>query len=330
MLQEHEIIASWKRHLDQPLVSICCVTYNHESFINETLDSFLNQKTDFGFEIIVGEDCSTDKTLDILREYEKNYPNIVRLITSDTNVGGGENWCRTIDSARGEYIAYCDGDDYYMDSNKLSSAVDVFEQDKQVTFLFTPALQTYEDGRDSKVRNRYSKSIIDEIDLDWVLVKGGAFYPTSTIVFKSDVTRDRPFWFYKHCTGDYPLAILAIVKGKIAYLDDISAIYRVHSNSMTNSMHGDKELKKESIRNKYKRNIDFIDALKSEKIIAENMYRFLVAKEDYVYYAKLLDLGLYLESIKGIYKVRYLSRFKLRIIAKFIYKIILRNEVRRV
>jgi len=119
---EDEIIAKWKGDLDKPVVSICCVTYNHETYIEDALEGFLSQETDFPFEIIIHDDCSTDKTTQILNEYLEKYPNIIKLIIQTEN-----QWSKgirilpvlVVPEARGKYIALCDGDDYWFDFVKI-------------------------------------------------------------------------------------------------------------------------------------------------------------------------------------------------------------------
>lgn len=125
---EQEVIQNWQGDKSKPLVSVCTITYNHEQYINEAIESFLMQETDFPFEIVIGEDCSTDSTRVIIDEYVAKYPNIIRLITSENNVGMQENGARTILSCIGEYIAFCEGDDYWTDKKKLQIQIDEIEK----------------------------------------------------------------------------------------------------------------------------------------------------------------------------------------------------------
>jgi glycosyltransferase involved in cell wall biosynthesis len=115
---------------NDPLVSICCITYNHEKYIQQCLEGFLIQKTTFLFEILIHDDASTDRTADIIREYETKYPDIIKPIYQTENqyskgviVSAVYNWPR----AKGKYIALCEGDDYWIDSYKLQKQVDFME-----------------------------------------------------------------------------------------------------------------------------------------------------------------------------------------------------------
>ncbi len=111
----------------QPLVSVKMITYNHAPFIAQAIQSVLSQKTDFPFELVIGEDCSTDGTRDIVFEHQKKHPDIIRVITSAENVGMAKNSLRTAKACAGKYLAFCEGDDYWHDPLKLQKQVDYLE-----------------------------------------------------------------------------------------------------------------------------------------------------------------------------------------------------------
>lgn len=113
--------------MTNPLVSIVCITYNHEPYLRQALDGFLMQRTTFPVEIILAEDCSTDGTRAICEEYAKRYPDKIRYIWSETNVGAVANERRAIEAASGKYLAFCEGDDYWTDADKLQLQVDWLE-----------------------------------------------------------------------------------------------------------------------------------------------------------------------------------------------------------
>ena len=112
-------------------VSVICVTYNHEKYIRHALDSIVNQKTDFDFEILVGEDCSTDQTRDILREYEIQYPNLFRVFYRDKNLGATLNEYELFMDAKGDYIAALELDDIWTDEGKLQKQFDFLENNAE-------------------------------------------------------------------------------------------------------------------------------------------------------------------------------------------------------
>ena len=112
-------------------VSVICVTYNHEKYIRQALDSIVNQKTDFNFEILVGEDCSTDSTRDILREYEIKYPDLFRMYYRDKNLGATLNEYELFMDAKGDYIAALELDDIWTDDDKLQKQFDFLENNRE-------------------------------------------------------------------------------------------------------------------------------------------------------------------------------------------------------
>jgi len=122
-----------------PLVSVCMITHNHEPYIAQAIEGVLSQKTAFPFELIIGEDCSTDATREIVFEYASCHPNLIRVITSETNVGGKANEARVFACARGRYIAVCEGDDFWREPLKLQHQVEYLEAHPAVGLVHTDA-----------------------------------------------------------------------------------------------------------------------------------------------------------------------------------------------
>jgi glycosyltransferase involved in cell wall biosynthesis len=130
---EDEIISSWNKCEVDPLVSICCASYNHEKYIEDALEGFLIQQTDFPFEILIHDDASTDRTQDIIREYAQKYPHIIKPIYQSENqyskfihADPDINFPR----AKGKYIAICEGDDHWVDAMKLMIQIDFLEKNE--------------------------------------------------------------------------------------------------------------------------------------------------------------------------------------------------------
>lgn len=121
----------------QPLASVHMITYNHEKYIEEAITGVVNQKCNFKFELLIGEDCSTDRTREICLEYQKKYPHIIRVLFSQNNVGASCNSRRVTLRAGGKYLAFCEGDDYWTDMNKLQMQVDVMEQHPDIGLVCT-------------------------------------------------------------------------------------------------------------------------------------------------------------------------------------------------
>lgn len=300
-------------------VSVLCVTYNHERYIARALDSFLAQEVDFLYEIIVADDCSTDNTLNILRSYEAKFPEIIRVLSTNKNLGAIENGRRTFSAGRGKYFSMCDGDDFFIDTKKLQISYDFMESDESLSMVFTPALVVDENTGKEKIRNRYLQHDINLIDLNWVLKKGGGFFPTVTSFYRSSVFLNLPKWFYQHSTGDYPQAILASLKGRIGYVDEVTGCYWKNQESLSNKFYEDKSIAKEVIYRKYKINLLFIENMFKDGVMDSGMMESLVAKEDYVYFSKMSNEGLFNNALKGVFEIRYSIYFKFRIILKVLY-----------
>ena len=123
--------------MTDPLVSIQMITYNHAPFIAQAIEGVLQQKTSFPFDLVIGEDCSTDGTREIVFEYQKKYPDIIRLITSDKNVGVNKNGLRTMKACQGKYIAFCEGDDYWHHPEKLQKQADYMESHPECGLVYS-------------------------------------------------------------------------------------------------------------------------------------------------------------------------------------------------
>lgn len=123
--------------MTDPLVSIKMITYNHAPFVAQAIEGVLQQKTNFPFELIIGEDCSTDGTREIVFEYQRKHSDIIRVITSNKNVGAKENGLRTLKAGGGKYIAFCEGDDYWHDPDKLQKQVDYLESDPECGLVYS-------------------------------------------------------------------------------------------------------------------------------------------------------------------------------------------------
>lgn len=143
--QESQITKNWEG--TETLVSVLCATYNHENYIQDAINGFLNQKTTFPFEIIIRDDASTDKTIEILMSYKKDYPNIIRLLLNSSNTYNFKRPSADLYSAAtGTYVALCEGDDYWLDQQKLQKQFLLLEQQKNISIVFHDAI-TASDGR---------------------------------------------------------------------------------------------------------------------------------------------------------------------------------------
>lgn len=140
-ISQEEIMKQWNcNHTNTPLISIKCMTYNHQEYISQAIDGFLIQKTNFPFEVLIHDDASTDTTIDIIKEYQKYFPKIIKPIFENENQFKYRKHHEKINKVlRGKYIAFCEGDDYWIDENKLQMQVDFLEGNPEYGLTYTLA-----------------------------------------------------------------------------------------------------------------------------------------------------------------------------------------------
>ncbi len=212
---------------DQVVVSVVCLAYNHEKWVGQTLEGILAQQTTFLFEILIGEDCSTDRTREICLEYKKKYPDKISLITSEKNVGPQANFIRTLLAARGKYIAFCDGDDYWTDPHKLQKQVDFLETHADYAICFHP-VKIWQCG---KLYDDYITWVAPETTAMLDLAKRN-YLMTPSVVYRHKFFAKFPDEFSTLPFADHFLHILNARFGKIKQLPDVMAVYRIHGGNM--------------------------------------------------------------------------------------------------
>jgi glycosyltransferase involved in cell wall biosynthesis len=221
-------------------VSVCVPTYNHESYIAQMLDGALMQQTDFDFEIVIGDDASTDSSPAIIQRYSDQYPEKIRAFLHPENQGpkeprefaGRNNVLQLVKACRGEYVAMCEGDDYWTDPLKLQKQVDFLDQRPDFAVCHHNMLVTYEDGSPShtfnKADQKATSTIADILEDKW-------FFATASWMYRNHfLTEDFADWHAKAAAGDWAIMIQLAAKGKIGYLSDIMGVYRRHSAGLSN------------------------------------------------------------------------------------------------
>lgn len=211
------------------LVSVSMITYNHEAFIAEAIEGVVMQKTTFPFELVIGEDCSTDNTRAICIEYQKKYPDIIRLRLPEKNQGMMLNWINNIESGHGKYIALCDGDDYWTDPYKLQKQVDFMEVNPDFA-LCSHSVYTLMCGQlDENIEMERDVLTTEDIILkDWGLL-------TASILFRKEAHKT-PDWYYTVKNGDFALQLIVSLSGKIKFLPEYMAVYRQHLGGMSSTL----------------------------------------------------------------------------------------------
>lgn len=225
---------------NNPLVTVICATYNHESYIKDALDGFVKQETNFEFQVLVGDDGSTDNTPSIVLEYAEQYPNIIIPVLRKSNIGAGKNWVDLISRANSPYIAFCDGDDYWHDKSKLQKQFDYMEQSPDLRACFHDALISIETEDGTWFQsNDYNNT--DDGRLLWPSgnkrFRPKSFYRienfipfgfvhTSSMFIRWDRSIPFPDWFFGKGMSDYPLWVLQIGNGRFGYIPECLSTHR--------------------------------------------------------------------------------------------------------
>lgn len=222
------IMSSDKVH---PLVSVFMITYNHEKYISQAIEGVLMQKTNFDFELVIGEDKSTDKTREICEKYASKYQNKIKLLPSDKHYGAMDNHNRTFKACTGKYIAMCEGDDYWTDPYKLQKQVDFLEKNPDYGMVCTDYNKFYQQSGIFK-KNCFSiKKYESEVKFDDYILDRSTI-GTATVLFRKSLydsyVRDIPDAIMRSFNvGDTPMWLYFALKSRIGVLPDVTAVYRV-------------------------------------------------------------------------------------------------------
>jgi len=211
-------------------VSVFMITYNQEKYIDQAVQSVLSQKTSFDFEIVIGEDLSTDRTREIVLGYEARYPGKIRVIRSEKNVGAQSNAIRTYQACKQKYVALLEGDDYWTDPYKLQVQVDFLEAHPEYVGCFHNAEERYEEDptKSSFLYCNYpSARPISFSDL-----RLGNVMPTCSIMYRNNLFSGFPEWFYKLKMADWPMHLLNTRYGDFWYIPKVMAVHRLHSKGI--------------------------------------------------------------------------------------------------
>lgn len=218
-------------------VSVSITTYNHEKYIAQAIDSVLMQRANFDYEILIGEDDSSDGTREVVKGYQEKYPERIRLFLNDRkNViyidgrpTGRWNFSNNLNHATGQYIALLDGDDYWTDPLKLQKQVDFLDIHPECAICFHNVSVCYEDGSHRPHNFRPpDQKIISTLD---DLLEAN-FMPTCSVLFRNGLFGKLPDWFYQTPIGDWALHILNAQHGAIGYISEVMGVYRIHAGGL--------------------------------------------------------------------------------------------------
>ncbi|UZD23941.1 glycosyltransferase [Algoriphagus halophytocola] len=230
------------------------ITYNHEKYIGQAIEGVLNQVVDFEVEFIISDDASSDRTSEIVKSYLKSHPKayLMKYTRHSINKGMMANFIWALEKCKGEFIALCEGDDYWVDSLKLKKQISILESDSDIVGVF----------HNAEVISNLCKSFLccDFLDSqivsrELVIFKGGGLFPTASLLFRNILEIEELHNMKKYLSGDRALIYQLLVYGDIYYLNEVMSVYRVHEEGVYSQSYFDRD----KSLNIYYSNIDLIN-----------------------------------------------------------------------
>lgn len=210
-------------------VSVLIITFNHVKYIAQAIEGALMQNTDFEYEIVIGDDCSTDGTGEVVDSFRARYPEKIVSLQRTNRLGPVPNFIRTLEACRGDYVAIVDGDDFWTSPQKLAKQVRFLDTHPNYALVFHNMLVMFEDGS----RNPYPFCPSDQKETTTIndIIRHN-YIGTATVMFRRNLVGKLPKWMRELVFADWPLHILNSQYGKIGYLSEVMAVYRVHSSGI--------------------------------------------------------------------------------------------------
>lgn len=219
------MIIQAKEHIANPLVSVAVITYNHGRYIAQCIDSLLEQDAPFDCEIVVADDCSKDNARDILKEYQKRYPEKIKLLFQDTNQGMIGNYAALLHQCKGKYIAEISGDDFWCDTHKLQKQVETLELHPECDLCYTNCYSCNGVGE----INKTPMFKYNQVTFESHLLNTGYLAPGSWMFRRSILDYfDMQDWFTDESLA---VALDVLHHSKFIFLDEPMYVYRIHDGS---------------------------------------------------------------------------------------------------
>lgn len=304
VISNYEIIDSTQ---SDPLVSVAMLSYNHAKYINEAVESILNQKVNFQIQIVIADDYSTDATRDILKKNQLKHPNLFKLIFQSENVGPTQNNIDLLTNLDGKFIAALEGDDYWIDDYKLQKQVDFLNSKRKYQFCFT-RFKTYRQDLNTFQEDVNGKYFSKEsyINIDFKRLQTGWHMGTQTLLFRREslnLETIKNFSLFR----DMHIITQLLKKGKGACLNFFGAVYRIHDAGIHSTLNNYekielgylvyKEIYEDNPSNKFLKerhlrslNDYIISLIKSRRLLKalKMSFKFLIKNGDVVLFLKFL------------------------------------------
>lgn len=214
-------------------VSVLMITYNHEPFIAQAIESVLMQRTDFDYELVIGEDCSTDRTRDIVVNYRDRYPGRLRAFLRPQNLGANENFIAALEACQGEYVAWLDGDDYWTSPDKLQTQIEYMDSHPESAISFHNAV-VFVEGNPMEGVISSPPTAKAFFDLQDILQRD--FILTCSVVLRRSMIGEFPVRLQSLKGVDWPLLVLCAQRGTIGFVDEVMAAHRIHAGGVWSSL----------------------------------------------------------------------------------------------
>lgn len=222
-----------------PKVSVCLITYNQEKYVRYALEGAVKQRFSGNMEIIASDDCSTDNTLQIIREYAARYPSI-KVLANEANTGMHRNWEKALQACTGDYVALLEGDDFWNDELKLEKQVNILEADKSVAISITNSHVINE------VDDIYYPEYVLSREVYYTmsdLLKSN-FFPTCGVVFRNRLFKELPAAYFRSPYADWIIHILNAQHGRLHLLNEKTCTYRLHPGGVFGKSNEQKRLER--------------------------------------------------------------------------------------
>jgi glycosyltransferase involved in cell wall biosynthesis len=218
-----------------PIVSVLMLAYNHGPYVTQAIESVMAQVTEFPIELLIGEDCSNDGTRAIVEDYQRRYPHQIRVISGPKNVGMQRNFLRILEHARGTFIAFCEGDDWWIERNKLQKQYEIMTSSPSIS-MCVHAAKVFNHRKDKFIAARHRGRRARTLRIEELIQNNGGDVMSCTLFLKRDSLLALSGWLLNFPVGDYPIKIWVASQGGCYYMPEPMGAYRTSTGTSWTSI----------------------------------------------------------------------------------------------